>query len=65
MVVNQEINNNKCLKNRNVSKLIWVLELAVNKFEVGPNIFVNLKQGDITDTYIINKILGEGIMIKL
>ncbi|CAD8141516.1 unnamed protein product [Paramecium pentaurelia] len=35
-------------------------QLAVNKFEVGPNIFVNLKQGDITDTYIINKILGEG-----
>ncbi|CAD8059270.1 unnamed protein product [Paramecium sonneborni] len=35
-------------------------QLATNKFEVGPNIFVNLKQGDITDTYIINKILGEG-----
>nr|AHW46386.1 MSP [Paramecium caudatum] len=35
-------------------------QLAINKFEVGPNIFVNLKQGDITDNYLIQKILGEG-----
>ncbi|CAD8139284.1 unnamed protein product [Paramecium octaurelia] len=34
--------------------------LAINKFQVGPDIFINLKQGDISDNYIINKILGEG-----
>ncbi|CAD8061126.1 unnamed protein product [Paramecium sonneborni] len=34
--------------------------LVTNKFEVGSNIFVNLKSGDITDNYIFNKILREG-----
>ena len=64
-MVNQEINKKQCRKNRNVYILYLLVELAVNKFEVSPNIFVNLKQGDITDTYIINKILGEGMLINL
>ncbi|CAD8139617.1 unnamed protein product [Paramecium pentaurelia] len=34
--------------------------LAINQFKVGPDIFINLKKGDITDNYIMNKILGEG-----
>ncbi|CAD8053170.1 unnamed protein product [Paramecium sonneborni] len=45
-------------KEQNMSK--EQKSLAINKFEVGPDIFINLKQGDITDNYIINKILGEG-----
>ena len=49
---------------QNNNQLKQGLSTGQTKFSVGPEIFVNLKQGSISSSYKIDKVLGEGQIFK-